>query len=208
MWKLYISCNYSALEGPFNLDIDFNNWAAVFSPFSYFTHQLIRVWSFFGHWWCSPCFIRLEILINFVGNKKNCFFLLQILSRKPSFFFLKNLTDWHDESPCCHTITRSRLKLFWSLAIFILLCSPWNPYELCWKFILIDDVYLALFAMRSLKTLLEENKIVFSLNIFYFSVCLTSNKLYWIEDQLADVSTRFYTSASWRWRVEPSATWP
>ena len=28
-------------------------------------------------------------------------------------------------------------------------------------------------------------------------MCLTSNKLYWIEDQLADVSTRFYTSASW-----------
>ena len=37
----------------------------------------------------------------------------------------------------------------------------------------------------------------FLLNIIYFSVCLTSNKLYWIEDQLADVSTRFYTSASW-----------
>ena len=37
----------------------------------------------------------------------------------------------------------------------------------------------------------------FLLNIVYFSVCLTSNKLYWIEDQLADVSTRFYTSASW-----------
>ena len=55
--------------------------------------------------------------------------------------------------------------------------------------------------------MLEENKIVFSLNIFYFSICLSSNKLYWIEDQLADVSTRFYTSASWRWRVEPSATW-
>ena len=70
--------------------------------------------------------------------------------------FLKNLTDWHDEYPqcCCHTITRSRLKLF----------------------IFIGDVYLALFAMRSLKTLLEENKIVFSLNIFYFSVCLTFNK--------------------------------
>ena len=32
--------------------------------------------------------------------------------------------------------------------------------------------------------------------IFYFSMCLTSNKLYWIEDQLADVSTQFYTSAS------------
>ena len=38
---------------------------------------------------------------------------------------------------------------------------------------------------------------VFLLNIVYFSVCLTSNKLYWIDDQLADVSTRFYTSASW-----------
>ena len=34
--------------------------------------------------------------------------------RKPSFFFL-NLTDWHDGSPqcCCHTITRSRLKLLY-----------------------------------------------------------------------------------------------
>ena len=42
----------------------------------------------------------------------------------------------------------------------------------------------------------------FLLNIVYFSVCLTSNKLYWIEDQLADVSTRFYTSASWRRRVD------
>ena len=39
-------------------------------------------------------------------------------------------------------------------------------------------------------------------------VCLTSNKLYWIDDQLADVSTRFYTSASWRRRVGPSASWP
>ena len=38
---------------------------------------------------------------------------------------------------------------------------------------------------------------VFLLNVVYFSVCLTSNKLYWIEDQLADVSTRFYTLASW-----------
>ena len=32
---------------------------------------------------------------------------------------------------------------------------------------------------------------VFLLNIVYFSVCLISNKLYWIEDQLADVSARF-----------------
>ena len=33
--------------------------------------------------------------------------------------FLKNLTDCHDESLqcCCHTITRSRLKLFESLVM-------------------------------------------------------------------------------------------
>ena len=66
-------------------------------------------------------------------------------------------------------------------------------------FIFIGDVYLALFTMKPLKTLLEENKIVFSLNIFYFFIYLSSNKLYWIEDQLTDVSTQFYTSASWRW---------
>ena len=54
---------------------------------------------------------------------------------------------------------------------------------------------------------MEENKIVFSLNIFYFSICLSSNKLYWIEDQLADVSTQFYMSVSWRWQVEQLATW-
>ena len=47
---------------------------------------------------------------------------------------------------------------------------------------------------------------VFLLNIVYFSVCLTS-KLYWIDDQLADVSTRFYTSVSWCRRVGPSASW-
>ena len=39
--------------------------------------------------------------------------------------------------------------------------------------------------------------VFFLLNIVYFSVRLTSNKLNWIEDQLADVSTRFSTSASW-----------
>ena len=33
--------------------------------------------------------------------------------------------------------------------------------------------------------------VFFLLNIVYFSVCLTSNRLYWIKDQLADVSTRF-----------------
>ena len=52
---------------------------------------------------------------------------------------------------------------------------------------------------------------VFLLNIVYFSVCLTSNKLYWIDDQLASVSTQFYTLASWRRRVGvgelASASW-
>ena len=32
------------------------------------------------------------------------------------------------------------------------------------------------------------------------------SKLYWIDNQLADVSTRFYTSASWRRQVGPSAS--
>ena len=41
---------------------------------------------------------------------------------------------------------------------------------------------------------------------FFTKYRLTSNKLYWIDNQLADVSTRFYTSASWRWRVGPSAS--
>ena len=55
----------------------------------------------------------------------------KILSTKPSFFF-SNLTNWLDESLqcCCCTITCSRLKLFWSLVMFILLYSPWDPYKL------------------------------------------------------------------------------
>ena len=99
--------------------------------------------------------------------------------------FLRNLTNWHDDSLqcCCHTITCLCLKLFWSLVMFTLLYSPWDPYKLCWK---------------------KKN---FLLKIFYFSICLTSNKLYWIEDQLTYASTRFYTSASWYWLVEPSVTW-
>ena len=36
--------------------------------------QLVRAWSFYIHWWCLPCFIRHEILKNFVGRKQNCFF--------------------------------------------------------------------------------------------------------------------------------------
>ena len=93
----------------------------------------------------------------------------------------KNLTDWHDKTLecCCHTISRSRLKLSQSLVISTSLYSPWDPYKLCWK-----------------------KKNVFFLKIFHFSICLTSNKLHWIEDQLADISTRFYMSVSWRWRVD------
>ena len=100
--------------------------------------------------------------------------------------FLKNLTDWHDKTLecCCHTISHSRLKLSQSLVISTSLYSPWDPYKLCWK-----------------------KKNVFFLKIFHFSICLISNKLYWIEDQLADISTRFYTSASWRWRVELLVSW-
>ena len=36
--------------------------------------QLVHIWSFYIHWWCLPCFIRHEILKNFVGRKQNCFF--------------------------------------------------------------------------------------------------------------------------------------
>ena len=42
--------------------------------------------------------------------------------------------------------------------------------------------------------------VFFLLNIVYFSVCLTSNKLYWIEDQLANISMIYVgelASASW-----------
>ena len=50
----------------------------------------------------------------------------------------------------------------------------------------------------------------FLLNIVYFSVCLISNKLYWIEDQLADVYSILYVGelalASWRRQVGPSAS--
>ena len=40
MEKLYISCNYSALEGPFNVDIDFSNWAAVFFYHSHISPKI------------------------------------------------------------------------------------------------------------------------------------------------------------------------
>ena len=59
--------------------------------------------------------------------------------------------------------------------MFTLLYLQWDPYKLCRK-----------------------KKIVFVLKIFYYSLCLTSNKLHWIEDQLANVSTWFYT---WRFGI-------
>ena len=40
------------------------------------TQLLVHIWSFYSHWRYSPCFICLEILINFVGRKK--LFLLNI----------------------------------------------------------------------------------------------------------------------------------
>ena len=68
--------------------------------------------------------------------------------------------------------------------------------------IVIADVYFALFFF-SFSLMFTS---VFLLNVVYFSVCLTSNKLYWIEDQLADVSAQFYTSTSWRRQVGLSAS--
>ena len=43
--------------------------------------------------------------------------------------------------------------------------------------------------------------IVFLLNIVYFSACLFSNKLYWIEDQLADSILYVGELASVSWTV-------
>ena len=61
--------------------------------------------------------------------------------------------------------------------MFTLLYFPWDPYKLCWI------------------------KNCFLLEIFYFSTCLTSNKLYWIEDQVADVSTWFNMLVLVSWTV-------
>ena len=65
------------------------------------------------------------------------------------------------------------------------------------------DVNELLYDNNTVKT----HRVNWILKIFYFSISLTSNKLYWIEDQLTDISTPFYTSVSWCWWVEPSATW-
>ena len=90
---------------------------------------------------------------------------------------------------CCHTITRSGLKLLESLVMFT------NVHR-CLSFCLMFT---------------NVHQCFFLLNIVYFSVCLTSKKFYWIEDQLTDVFTRFYTSASWCRRVGvgelASASW-
>ena len=104
-------------------------------------------------------------------------FLLKILSRKPSF-----------------------LKIIWSTGMMSLY-SIVTQLVRAWSFYIHWWCLPCFICHEILKTLLEANKIAFSLYIFHFSICLSSNKLYWIEDQLADVSTRFYTSASWRWRV-------
>ena len=113
------------------------------------------------------------------------------MSRKPRFL-KKNLTDWNDETlqRCCHTITRSPLKLSQSLAIFTSLYSPWDPYKLCWK-----------------------KKNWFFLKIFYFSICLTSDKFNTglktnSPTFLLDfIRRRVGVGELTRWRVDPSATW-
>ena len=50
---------------------------------------------FFGHCQYSPCFIRLDILITFVGNEKTCF-SLKILSRKQRFLKSTKKSDGFD----------------------------------------------------------------------------------------------------------------
>ena len=62
--------------------------------------------------------------------------------------------------------------------------------------LVIGDVHQCSPMFKLLFDVHQCSPVFFLLNIVYFSVCLTSNKLYWIDDQLADVSTRFYTSAS------------
>ena len=68
--------------------------------------------------------------------------------------------------------------MYW---VFSVLLSHNNNLFASEAFIVIGDIYLASFTMRSLKTLWEGN-ICFLLKIFFSSICLTSNKLYWIED--------------------------
>ena len=50
--------------------------------------------SFSGHWRCLPCFIRLEILINFVGNKKNFFYQRSCLESQVFSKISDPLTSW------------------------------------------------------------------------------------------------------------------
>ena len=64
-----------------------------------------------------------QAIATFLQIKRNAFYKRSYLE---SQVFLKNLTDCHDESLqcCCHTITRSRLKLLESLVMFTSLYSP------------------------------------------------------------------------------------
>ena len=125
-------------------------------------HTITRsCWKPFGHWQCLPCFICLEILTNFAGNKNYCSFTKDFFWKARFFFFIK---IWPNDMMSLSMLLSHNNNSFTSEA-----------------FIVIGDVYLASFAMRSLKTLLEGN-ICFLLKIFFFSICLTSNKLYWIED--------------------------
>ena len=75
-----------------------------------------------------PALFALAFLKNLLEINRIVFYQRSCLESQVFF-----LTNWHDESLqcCCLTITRSHLKLFWSLAMFTLLYSPWHPYKLC-----------------------------------------------------------------------------
>ena len=111
MWKLGISCNHSVLDAPFNLDIDFNNRAFFFSPFSispkiqtvYFA---IAYQPFFGFWSASG-----QILIIFSWSWS--------FNGIAQFQDRPNVNTFKIELPKCEsrmtlvvTLTHSRLKLF------------------------------------------------------------------------------------------------
>ena len=80
--------------------------------------QLIRAWSFYIHWWCLPCFIRHEILKNFVGRKQNCFFPKYL-----SLFYVCLLISCTGWRPTCQ-------RLYWILHVSELALASWTIGDL------------------------------------------------------------------------------
>ena len=137
MWKLFISWNYSALKGSFNLDIDFNNWAAVlkYAPFSYFFQNpnallfdclLVLLWILVSLWLDANgnCIAK-----HFAVHQHSP--VLRRTRRKHPQKWVTEAWIWNDAG--CHTITRSRLKLFLVIGDAHLLYLPWHPYKLYLK---------------------------------------------------------------------------